>query len=672
MCGIFGLTISKQSGMDNKICEKIFKDLFVLSESRGKEASGFALSDSKEIKVFKAPFPASEIVKMKFFKSNLKSHFENNDYATAIGHSRLVTHGYEQFNKNNQPIIKNNMVGVHNGIIVNEGKLWEKYCDEKRISDLDSELIPTLIHKFYHRDKNLKNAVKKLYSEIYGMTSFAFLFADIQNLLLATNNGSLYYIYSYNKDAFIFASERIILKSLIKKNNLNNSFDTNSIFQLKARQIALIDIFNLNFEISSMDSNELNGDFSCITKNDINKNITEIFDRNTEKEIFQNTSLNHEDVKIPRHTEVYVQQCKEKIDKLVRCNKCILPVTFPFIEFDEKGVCNYCNNYTKNSILGEDSLKKIFENFRSKNSNPDCLLPFSGGRDSSYTLHYVKHELKMNPIAFSYDWGVITDLARRNQARMCDKLGIEHILVSADLREKRANIKKNVLAWLRRPNLGTIPLFMAGDKQYFYHSFKISKAYDLNLTIMGENHLEKTGFKTAFSGARQTEKGSMAYNISNINKIRMTLFYLNEYIKNPSYINSSLIDTIGAFVSYYIIPHDYLNIYNYIKWDEQIINNTLLNQYDWETDPGTHTTWRIGDGTAAFYNYIYYMVAGFTENDTFRSNQIREGNLSREEALELSIKENKIRWSSIKWYCDTIQIDFEESINRINSIKTLY
>lgn len=45
----------------------------------------------------------------------------------------------------------------------------------------------------------------------------------------------------------------------------------------------------------------------------------------------------------------------------------------------------------------------------------------------------------------------------------------------------------------------------------------------------------------------------------------------------------------------------------------------------------TNTTWRIGDGTAAFYNYVYYTVAGFTEHDTFRSNQIREGQMTREE-----------------------------------------
>lgn len=66
------------------------------------------------------------------------------------------------------------------------------------------------------------------------------------------------------------------------------------------------------------------------------------------------------------------------------------------------------------------------------------------------------------------------------------------------------------------------------------------------------------------------------------------------------------------------------------------------------------------------------MVAGFTENDTFRSNQIREGVLSRGEAIKKSEIENQPRWESIRWYCDTIQINFEDTIEAINKIKKLY
>jgi glucosamine--fructose-6-phosphate aminotransferase (isomerizing) len=77
--------------------------------------------------------------------------------------------------------------------------------------------------------------------------------------------------------------------------------------------------------------------------------------------------------------------------------------------------------------------------------------------------------------------------------------------------------------------------------------------------------------------------------------------------------------------------------------------------------------WRIGDGTASFYNYIYYAFAGFTESDTFRSNQIRAGLIGREDGLAKVIEENRPRSSSIEWYCDVIGISFNDAIKRINA-----
>lgn len=65
-------------------------------------------------------------------------------------------------------------------------------------------------------------------------------------------------------------------------------------------------------------------------------------------------------------------------------------------------------------------------------------------------------------------------------------------------------------------------------------------------------------------------------------------------------------------------------------------------------------------------------MAGFTENDTFRSNQIREGVLSRDKALRKVEEENKLRPRSVKWYCDIIGINFEDTINVINRIPKLY
>ncbi len=81
----------------------------------------------------------------------------------------------------------------------------------------------------------------------------------------------------------------------------------------------------------------------------------------------------------------------------------------------------------------------------------------------------------MNPVAFTYDWGMVTDLARRNQARVCGKLGVEHIIRSADITAKRRYVRKNVEAWLKKPELGMVTLFMAGDKEFYAHARQLRK-----------------------------------------------------------------------------------------------------------------------------------------------------------------------------------------------------
>lgn len=60
----------------------------------------------------------------------------------------------------------------------------------------------------------------------------------------------------------------------------------------------------------------------------------------------------------------------------------------------------------------------LLEPYRRANDIPEVLVPFSGGRDSSYGLHVLKTEFNLKIISFTYDWGMVTDLGRRNIARL--------------------------------------------------------------------------------------------------------------------------------------------------------------------------------------------------------------------------------------------------------------
>ena len=157
-----------------------------------------------------------------------------------------------------------------------------------------------------------------------------------------------------------------------------------------------------------------------------------------------------------------------------------------------------------------------------------------------------------------------------------------------------------------------------------------------------------------------------------LGKTQLALYYGSQYLQNPAYFNRSLFDTVFAYFVAYLMPLQFVYLWHYIPWDEQHIINTLTKEYDWESKDAGKVTWRIDDGSVPFYNFIYYHAQGFTENDTFRSNQIRARVLDRATALKLVEQENQPDYEGMAWYFDTLDLNGEEVLNKILSMPTLY
>jgi hypothetical protein len=267
---------------------------------------------------------------------------------------------------------------------------------------------------------------------------------------------------------------------------------------------------------------------------------------------------------------------------------------------------------------------------------------------------------------------MVTDLGRRNISRMCSELGVENIVIAADISKKRANIAMNLRAWLRKPNLGMISILTAGDKHFFKYINDVKTETKTDLNIWSINPLEVTHFKSGFLGVKPDFVQQQVYINSSFKQMLYQWKRFKAMCESPGYFNTSIWDTVsGEYYRSVDKKHDYYHLFDYVKWSESQIDKTL-EQYGWERAIDTNSTWRIGDGTAAFYNYIYNTVAGFTEHDTFRSNQIREGELSRSDALEITLDENRPRYQNIRWYLDAVQLDYCETIKIINNINRLY
>lgn len=605
MCGIFGV-ISK----DKEILSSEINYLAKKAMRRGMDSSGLIISDMTNRYVgYRANFKVSKLLE----------NVPTTKAMLCIGHSRLITNGLND----NQPVYRDDIAVLHNGIIVNDNEIWSR-INSKPLQTVDTEVINAIAKHSLNNGYNPENISLKLKELCNGTVSCAILFHKIGKLFLYTNNSSLYI--SSKENTIYFHSEKHALESM----GCNN-------IKLASPYISLdIGSSMSPIEFRSFSSREEN------ILSDLGKSLAE-----EKKLIYKKPSL-------------------------TRCTKCILPSTMPFIKFNENGICNYCLNYKKKEITKSTTkLRELIEKYRN-NNDIKCILPFSGGRDSSYALHVVVNELKLKPITMTYDWGMVTDLARRNISRMCSKLNIENIIIADDLKMKRRNIALNLNAWLKNPHLGMLNILMAGDKHFFKHIETIKKEYDTSLNIWGMNPLEVTHFKAGFLGFPPEFEHSQVFYTGFEAQLKYQYLRFKHYLTNPAYFNRSMYDTLsGEYYRSIKSKSGFHNIFDYIRWDEASIESTL-KLYDWELAPDTNSTWRIGDGTAAFYNYVYYTVAGFSEFDTFRSNQIREGSITRARALELVNIENTPRYPNIKWYLDTLGFDFNTVIDRINSVQPLY
>ena len=113
------------------------------------------------------------------------------------------------------------------------------------------------------------------------------------------------------------------------------------------------------------------------------------------------------------------------------CQKCVLPNNFPGIAFDVEGICNYCLDYEEKKIdfnaVRQDAEATVRSLLR-QNASYDIALAFSGGKDSTYTLKYLRDNFNAKIIAITIDNGFISDVARQNCLTVTSHIGVDHIM----------------------------------------------------------------------------------------------------------------------------------------------------------------------------------------------------------------------------------------------------
>lgn len=334
-----------------------------------------------------------------------------------------------------------------------------------------------------------------------------------------------------------------------------------------------------------------------------------------------------------------------------RCQKCIMPANYPQIMFDNEGVCNFCINQRKIEYQGAEALKSKILSYRrvSGSSKYDCAVGFSGGRDSSYLLYYLSKVLNLNVIAFTIDNGNIPPETQQNIKNTAKLLNIKVIIKHYPYLENC--LTHHLKAWLQKPSATMITALCVGCRLGIAKGeYKLLQEYQIPVYISGGTPFEGNNYKTTLLRIPQNNK----------KKASLILGYIFQVIQNPKWISNPYAFFIQAneFMAYYgrrykkkLRLKGYITIspfWRYIKWEEKKIIDTIENELGWIKNSQTGSTWRGDCDIALLKSYLYKTLLGYNDKDDSLSDLIRDGQITREDALQRLESEQYISESVIK------------------------
>jgi tRNA(Ile)-lysidine synthase TilS/MesJ len=302
-----------------------------------------------------------------------------------------------------------------------------------------------------------------------------------------------------------------------------------------------------------------------------------------------------------------------------------MPRTVPGITFDEQGICSYCLSYRIEKPLGEGQLKKIIDSTRQKDNTYDCIVPLSGGRDSTYVLYLAKATYDLKVLAVSCDNEFRTEQAATNMRNACKELNVKLVSVRSKRDINHKIVKYGILS---ANSFGQFRVCAGCAYGYRSVVYRAAEKYKVPLILWGASRSERTTDLrvAAFSGSRQSKIQAL----SDVNFCRFKyscwLQRLEFRVRGNSFLSRSLPRSKDRNVKEVYVFH-------YIPWDRKKIKGTVREKLGWQKPPDHVSTWRIDCKLHQFVNYYFFKLFGCSKDCLGYCNMINSGQMTREEAL---------------------------------------
>ena len=345
------------------------------------------------------------------------------------------------------------------------------------------------------------------------------------------------------------------------------------------------------------------------------------------------------------------------------CTRCVMPETKLDLYIDEDGVCNACRSYENRRKIDwnkrKEELLAILDRYRSKDGNNyDCIIPVSGGKDSTYqTVRLL--EMGMNPLCVTATTCKLSEVGRKNIENL-KMLGVDYIEVTTNpiIRRKINRIaltQVGDISWPEHHSIFTIPV-------------RIAMQMNIPLLIWGENSQNEYGGPAA-DAENNILNQQWLEKFGGLLGLHLTDLIGQEGIERkhligftyPSDEELQRVGVTGIFLGYYM------------PWDGYI--NALLAQ-----GHGLTTYHKSVEGTPVNYenldnlqtgihDYFKFLKYGFGRTSDIVSLHVRRGRITREDALTLvKMHDGKFPWSYLGCPLEEILRDIDMTLDEFIAV----
>lgn len=312
------------------------------------------------------------------------------------------------------------------------------------------------------------------------------------------------------------------------------------------------------------------------------------------------------------------------------CTRCVMPNTRPRVVFDAAGVCNACHNAVEKGRIDWAARKREFlalvEPYRSRDGRWDCIVPWSGGKDSSAIAWKLKFEYGLNPLLVTFSPMLPNEVGMHNREALLVK-GFDHVMLRADQRVHR-HLARRFFVERGNPKV-------AWDAGINAVPVQVAVKFRIPLVFYAEHGESEYGGRVLkeeskklrdFTEVLEHQVGDDPRNWVDDDVAERDL---NPYL----YPAASEVKEVGVKALYFSYFHRWSMYENYLYIKDKI---------DFRTHPrgrtcGTFTDFdSLDDKFDDLYYYLQYVKFGFGRciRDTCRF--LQNGHMDRAEALKLS------------------------------------